>query len=61
MPAEAVIGYATQPRGTSWHPEIAADPTSAGLTKALHCIGFDVEVHLSAKVEMMTVLTIYNP
>lgn len=51
----------TQPRGTLWHPDLVADPTPAGLTKALRSTGINIEAHIVQQQEMLTVRNIYQP
>jgi hypothetical protein len=50
----------TEPQGNKWHPAIAADPTPTGLTNTLLSIGFDVQAHMLAKTEMLTINNIYQ-
>ena len=50
----------TTPRGDKWHAGIAADPTPTGLTKALRAYDFDVDMHLLAKAEMLTIRNLYE-
>jgi hypothetical protein len=48
-----------QPRGNIWHAAIVSDPTPNGLTKALVGLGFDPQLHLTAKCEMQTVVSCF--